>query len=173
MNGPMWGTLGTIWGIGGVLLILGSAVWRLAPVGREALDYPLGTRHWIFLAVWIALMLWSEGYRGFHRNFSPRVAARARYLRDHPHPLHLTLAPLFCFGFLHATRRRRLTSTAVVLGIFLLVVAVRRLPQPWRGLIDIGVALGLVAGIASVVYFAVRALGAQELPVSPEVPEEL
>jgi len=33
---------------------------------------------------------------------------------------------------------------------------VRRLAQPWRGIIDAGVVVGLAWGVGSVVYYALR-----------------
>ncbi|MDX1502568.1 MAG: hypothetical protein R3325_09395 [Thermoanaerobaculia bacterium] len=162
--------MGALWGIGGVLLLLSSAVWRLTPVGLAALEAPLGAGHTLFLVLWMVFMLWSEGYRGFHLGFAPRVVARARYLREHPRPLHVALAPLYCMGFVHATARRRVTSLAVTAGIVALVVLVRRFPQPWRGLVDLGVVVGLAAGILSLAWYAARGFGPRPLPVSPEVP---
>ena len=44
-------------------------------------------------------------------------------------------------------------SFLVTSAIIILVLLVRLLPQPWRGIIDAGVVLGLLLGIASIVYF--------------------
>jgi len=48
-------------------------------------------------------MLYSEGYKGFQKGYSPRVAARGHYLRDHSTLLRAILAPLFCMGFFHSS----------------------------------------------------------------------
>ena len=39
-----------------------------------------------------------------------------------------------------------------------IVVFVRMLAQPWRGIIDAGVVLGLAWGVVSIVYYVVRAM---------------
>lgn len=162
---------GFIWGVGGVLTLLAFAVLRLGIVAIESFAYPLTAIHWALLLVWVPYMLWAEGYKGFYRGFAPRVVARAHYLAEHPRPLHVLLAPLFCMGYIHATRRRRLLSmglTAMIIGFVLLV---RLLPQPWRGLVDVGVVAGLVLGVGSILYYlSVLQRDPAALPVAAEVP---
>jgi len=168
----MIGTLAAIWGVAGVVLLLSSAVYRLSFPAVATFSYPLGPRHWLALAVSIVTMGFSEGYRGFQQGFSPRVAARARYLRNHPRALHALLAPLFCMGYFHAVRRRKIVSFSVTAGIVVLVVLVRALVQPWRGIVDLGVVLGLVWGIVSILPFAAAALTAEDFGYSPDVPDD-
>ena len=103
-------------------------------------------------------MAYAEGYKGFHLNFAPRVVARADWLRHNRRPWLSLLAPLFCMGYFHATRRRMITSFAVTTGIVCLVLLVRLLPQPWRGIVDMGVVTGLALGMGSIVFFAAQAL---------------
>ncbi len=167
----MRGAAGAFWGIAGVVALLASAVYRLGALAIEAFSHPFLWYHWASLVLVVAFMAYSEGLMGFQRRFSPRVAARARYLRAHPR-LHLVvLAPLFCMGFFHATRRRRITSFALTAGIVALVLSVRLLPQPWRGIVDTGVVVGLAWGLVSLIAFSARALGAADYAPSPEVPE--
>ena len=166
----MWGSVGAFWGIGGVALLLGSAVWRLTPIAVAAFDNPLSWRHLAFLVPWVVVMLWSEGYRGFHQQFCPRVVARARHLHRHPRFWHVLFAPPFCMGYFHATLRRMMSSLLLTLGIVILVLIVGRMPQPWRGLIDIGVVVGLAMGLASLAYFTVRGFVLDDLEASPELP---
>lgn len=167
------GIIGAIWGIVGVLALLGSAVYRLATVGLDAFSSDFRWHHWVALAVIIIVMAYAEGYRAFQQRFSPRVAARARYLKSHPRLLHVLLAPLFCMGFFYATKRRKITSFSVTLGIIALVIVVRLLPQPWRGMIDIGVVVGLGWGIVSLLFFIWPALFSRDFSCSPEVPDSL
>lgn len=159
-----------VWGIGGVVALLAKAIVRLVPLVLELLQMSLTIVPLVILAVWIGGMAYAEGYRGFHRQFSPRVVARALHLSAHPRPLHVALAPLYCMGLIHATRRRLITSWAVTLGVVVLVVGVRYLPQPWRGIVDAGVIAGLAIGTASIVYFTLRAIRGEPLPVAPDVP---
>jgi len=155
------------WGVVGVIAILGNAIYRLTPIALAAHDVALTTIHWVVLAVWVVFMGYSEGYRAFHKAFSPRVVARAQYLAAHPRPFHIAIAPLYCMGLVHATKKRLIVSWCVTLGIIGLVLLVRQLDQPWRGIIDGGVVLGLSVGVLSIVYFAL----AKQPGVAPDVPE--
>lgn len=166
----MKGTVGAVWGVLGVVALIIVAVARLLPIGLDAFSHPLRSTHWLALGLWLPTMAWAEGYRGFHRSFSPMVGARARYLRAHPRALHLALAPLFCMGLLHATKRRKVRSTALTLGIVAVVALVRRLEQPWRGIVDLGVVLGLGMGLCSLAYFAFKGLRSDSFDHPPEVP---
>jgi hypothetical protein len=169
-GGNLIGWVGAVWGVAGVALLLGSAVYRMTPLALGAFSVPLGRLHWLSLAACILFMAYAEGVRGFQQRFSPRVAARARYLREHPEPLHVVFAPLFCMGFIHATARRMIASLSVTAGVIVLVLAVHRVPQPWRGIIDAGVVVGLAWGLVSLLWFAVAALTRTEFPYPPEVP---
>jgi len=159
-----------LWGLGGIFFLVGFAVYRLTPRAVEALASGLGPWQWGLLGVWMLLMAYSEGYRGFQQRFSPRTAARARWLRDRPSPLRVVLAPLFCMGYFHATRRVRIASIGLTAGIIVFVVAVSYCPQPWRGIIDCGVVVGLAWGLVSLGWFGWKALGSPEFDYSPETP---
>ena len=52
-----------------------------------------------------------------------------------------------------------------------LVIAVRWLEQPWRGIVDAGVVVGLSWGLVSMAAFTLRALTDPGYPYGPEVPE--
>ncbi len=163
--------IGAFWGLGGVGLLLGSAVYRLAPIALEGLQQELHWQHWLFLLFVLAFMAYAEGYRAFQQGFSPRVAARARYLAERPNLVHAVFAPLFCMAYFHAPRRRKITSLSVTAGIIILIVLVRLLSQPWRGIVDAGVVVGLVWGVAALFVFAIKAFTADRFDYSPEVPE--
>jgi hypothetical protein len=165
-------TLGALWGLGGVLALLASAVWRLTPRAVEAFSSDLRWYHWIFFIVILFFMAYAEGYRAFQLGFSPRVAARARYLRTHRNMLHIILAPLFCMAYFHAPKRRRVTSLSVTAGIIVLIVLVHYMPQPWRGFTDAAVIVGLAWGLVSLAVYGYQALTADHFMVSPEVPGE-
>jgi len=168
----MVGWFGALWGLAGVILLIGSAVFRLTPLAVDAFSEQWSWYHWVsFLGV-LFFMAYVEGYRAFQQGFSPRVAARARHLRDNPTLLHAVLAPLFCMAYFHAQRKRQITSLSVTAGIIILVLLVRLLSQPWRGIIDGGVVVGLAWGLVSLVVFGYQALTADRFPYSPEVPEK-
>lgn len=130
----------------------------------------LTTLQWVVLVIWVLFMLVAEGYRGFQKKFSPRTAARIKHLRDHPKALHVILAPLFCMGYFHALRKTRIIAFALTFGIVLLVIMVKFVPQPWRGIIDAGVVLGLTYGIISLLILTAKALFSADFAHSPEVP---
>jgi len=158
------------WGVLGVFLLIGSAIYRLIPIAVDALTQTLTWYHWATLLLLLFFMLYSEGYRGFQLGFSPRVAARAKYLKDHPSFWHVLFAPLFCMGYFHATKRRKYTSILVTLTIVLFVVLVHRLIQPWRGIVDLGVVAGLVWGLGSLVVFSYLAFTSESFDYSPDTP---
>ena len=144
------------WGIAGVVLLLASAIIRLTPRVLELFDLPLSVPQWLLLAGFSLFMLYSEGWKGFHLNFAPRVVARAEGLRRTPQLLLVLLAPLVCMGYLHATRKRQIISLTLTASIITLVLLVRLLPQPWRGIIDAGVVLGLGFGTLSILWHWLR-----------------
>jgi hypothetical protein len=167
----MFGAVGACWGILGLSLLFGSALYRLYPYALELFGFPFEWHHWLALAFSLAFMGYAEGYRGFHRRFSPRAAARALYLRNHPTPARVLLAPLFCMGFFHAVRRRKISAYGITAMVVVLVILVRSIPQPWRGIIDAGVLLGLGWGLLSVWIYSLSAFFGPDYLVSPETPE--
>lgn len=159
-----------IWGTLGVCTLIGSAIYRLTPRAMEAINMGLSTWQWIALIAFAFFMLYSEGYKGFQKKFSPRTAARVRYLYDNPNPLRTLLAPLFCMGYFHANRKTRLTVIILTTMIITLIILVSLCPQPWRGIIDFGVVLGLAWGIATFLCYVAKAFNGKEFPHSPETP---
>ena len=168
---PMVGVLGAVWGIGGLSLLFGSALFRLYPYAQELCGTEFKWIHWAALAASLVFMGYAEGYKGFHLKFSPRCAARALYLRKNPTVARVLFAPLFCIGFFHAARKRKIVAYSLTTMIVLLVVMVRKLDQPWRGIVDAGVLLGLGWGLVSVWIFSVKAFLGKDYDVSPETPE--
>jgi hypothetical protein len=166
------GILGALWGLGGVLALLLSACFRLWPKAVDAFTHPFAWYHWASLVVVVLGMAYAEGYKGFQKAFSPRTAARARHLRQNPRIDHVLLAPFFCMGYFHATKRRQITSISLTLGIIVLIILVSFVAQPWRGIIDAGVVVGLMWGIVSLFMFSIQAFGAGEFPYSAEVPNK-
>jgi len=165
------GILGALWGALGVFGLLLFAIYRLAPKAVEAYDGGLSTGQWLIAAVVCIFMAYAEGYRGFQTRFSPRTAARIRYLRDRPRVVHTLLAPLFAMGYFHATKRTKIVAYSLALGIVTLVVLVHQLGRTWRGIIDAGVVIGLGWGVLSLAASLYSALTRDTYAPSPEVPE--
>lgn len=161
-----------VWGIGGVVLLLSQACWRLGLESRNAFSMEWDWFHYPVFAAIVFFMAYSEGYKAFQKQFSPRVVARAWTLRDHCTWLQFFLSPLFCMGFFHATRKRKIVTYCVTFGIILLIIGVRLMPHPWRGMVDIGVVVGLGWGLIAIVAFTYRALTDPDWDYPPDLPRE-
>jgi hypothetical protein len=164
----------TLWGVIGFCLLLVQAIYRLAiraaePIAQHQLTRPL---HWALLAASVVVLGYSEGYRAFQLRAAPRIVVRAIHLARHPRPLHVALAPFYCTGLMHATRRRLIASWILYGMLVVLIVSVRRLDQPWRGIVDAGVVVGLGWGTLAILIIYVRALAGRPPQVSPELPDE-
>lgn len=159
------------WGVLGVVALLAQALLRLTPIAIDAVAGGLSAFQWAVLVVWVVVNAHAEGYRGFHRRFSPRVVARALALAQSPRPLHVVLAPLFCMSLLHASRRGLVVAYGILGGVVLLVLAIRHLDQPWRGIVDAGVVVGLGLGLLSILWHAARAGLGHAPPVDADLPD--
>ena len=164
------GIFGAVWGIAGVFAILLFAIYRLGVHALAAFEAGLSTGQWLAVAAVTVFMAYTEGYRAFQLKFSPRTAARILYIRDRPDGLRTLLAPLVAMGFIHATRKRMITIYALTLGIVALVTLVRQVDQPWRGIIDAGVVVGLAWGVISLAVSIAQAFTRADFETSPEVP---
>lgn len=160
------------WGIFGVIAFLGFAVFRLVPRVLEMSSFSLTGFQWLALLTFVPYMAYAEGYKGFYLNFSPRIIARANYLRQQQSIFLMILAPVFCMGYIYATRKRIITSCLVTSAIVGAVLLVSMAPQPLRGIIDAGVVVGLMIGIAAILLFWVQAeLGNWKHPISADLPK--
>ncbi len=162
--------IGVIWGVGGLAGVLVYAAISLGRYTVDAIAGGLDTPEWLALIANVVFMAWAEGYRGFQRRFSPRVAARALDLYQHPTTARLWLAPFFCTGYFGATGRLRRTVWIGTGLIVLAVLAFSRLPQPWRGILDAGVLAGLVWGTVSLLALALVTFRRQRALIPAEVP---
>ena len=153
-------TISAAWGLGGVLLLVGYAVCRLIPFAMGMTKFELSWWQWLVLIAWCVYMAYSEGYVAFYKLFAPRTVARAQYLaRTTDVPLvRRIVAPLFCMGYFGAPKKRMITAYSLTAGIIILIILIHFVPQPWRGIIDSGVVLGLVCGLAALVVWTVRVL---------------
>lgn len=160
-EGTRLGRVAALWGIAGALLLLTQAILRLSPRALAPLvDGALRPWQLAVYVGWVGFNAYAEGYRGFQKGFAPRVVARAVDLARaaRPRALDVLLAPLYCMGFFHAPRRRVLTSWSLLAGIVILVLLAHRTPDPYRGIIDGGVVVGLAWGALVTAVLAVRAL---------------
>jgi hypothetical protein len=149
--------VGLIWGLLGLFGSLVEAIVRLVPLSLEPLreGMPLGPS--LAYAGFVALNTYAEGYRGFQRSFSPRVAVRAVLLYREPTALRVWLAPLFLMALVEASRRRLIANWFLVVAICGLVFTLRHTPQPWRGIVDAGVVTGLLWGTLATAWLLMAA----------------
>lgn len=166
----VWGWSVFAWGIVGVVALLAQALGRLAPLAWDAIEGGLTVLQWAVLVAWVVINAHAEGYRGFHRRFSPRVVARALHLSAQPRAALVLLAPLYCMSLLHASRRGMIVARVLVLAIVLVVVCVRMLEQPWRGIVDAGVVVGLGLGTLSLLGFTAMAIAGRPPAIDPDLP---
>ncbi len=159
-----WGALGF-----GALLV--RALVALTPLALAPIrEHTLTTAQIALYVVWVAWMAYTEGYRTFQKLVAPRVVARAMYLARNPRPLHVVLAPPFCMALFHATRRRMIVAWTVVAMIIGLIVSVHFLPQPWRGIVDGGVVVGLGWGLIALLICFGLALAGRPVAADPDLP---
>ena len=163
------GNPASVWALGGVIATLAFPIYRLTPRVQEAFESDLSAIHWVFAVFWLFFMFYTEAYRGFYLKFSPCTVARAWHLSVERSPLQVALAPLFAMGFFHGSLRRLLKSWILTIAILSFVLILRYVPQPWRGLVDLGVVLGLAAGTGTVLLEIGRAIKSGP-SADPELP---
>ena len=167
-----WRKIAVAWGLAGLSAVLAFAIWRLGLHTRDAIVYGMTAWQWALMLANVAFMAWAEGYRGFQQRFSPRVAARCLHLQREPVARRQWLAPLFCTGFFDASRRV-LAVTWIGTGLIVLaVLLINLLGQPWRGIIDSGVVVGLSWGLVSLLWAAWVTLSQDHYLADPEVPSK-
>jgi hypothetical protein len=161
--------LALAWGLLGLFAALAEAIVRLTPLAIAPLKSGMSPTAWCAYLAFALLNAYAEGYRGFQRGFAPRVAVRARILFREPSLLRALLAPLFLAALVSATRRRLIANWLLVFGISALIMVLRHTPQPWRGVVDAGVVVGLVWGTLSMIVELVAIARGQ----APKVDAEL
>ena len=155
--------------------MLANAISRVGVTVSDGLAMSISPMLWFGTALWVGFMLYAEGYKGFQKQFCPRVLVRSMAIAQDPHPLRVAFAPAMAMGLFHATKKRKIVSWCLVIGITALVLTVRMVPQPYRALIDLGVIAGLGYGTLTLVVMFVRAMLGTVPDTDPELPtsEEL
>ena len=108
---------------------------------------------------------------GFQKSFSPRFAARTKYLLRNTTILQLLLAPLFCMSYFHAPKRRIMATYILTVAIIIFILSFRLLPQPWRGILDAGVVVGLIWGMIASMLLCIKAFSDDQFSWDAEVLE--
>ena len=146
-----------LWAWVGLMVMLLEPAVRLSEVAHTGWVQS-SPRPWLGYLIATLTMLYIEGYRGFHRAFSPAFAKRCLELATTQSRLQRLLAPLVAMGLVGVDRktlRRMWTLTFMIVGF---VIVIRQLPQPYRGMVDAGVAAALVMGALSSTWHLLRCL---------------
>lgn len=101
-----------------------------------------------------------EGYKGFQTKFAPLVVKRSCSLiigTPQATIINYLLAPIYAMGLKTATKRRQIVSWGVTIGVAMIVALVKRLPTPWRNIVDAGVVVGLSWGTLSILFLYIKA----------------
>ena len=91
---------------------------------------------WAVYGLFAAFMGYAEGYKGFQLKFSPLIVRRAVDLTERRSFLNVLLAGPYSMGLFGATRKRVVISWSISAGVGVLVALVKRLPYPWRSIVD-------------------------------------
>lgn len=171
--------LAMAWGALGCSCYLSYGMKKVMPIVMNGLQMMDTGFHWSLLFMTLLFFAYFEGYKGFQKGFSPRVVTRAWVVAERSSNTtalpfwHKVMAPWFCIGYFHGTRKRVITSWCVTAGIFLIVIGVKKMPNPYRAIVDAGVMLGLSWGAISIIVIYVRSLASGKPPVfNPALPKD-
>ena len=160
------------WGVCGFLGIIGSAIGRLAPIAAVPFrQLDLTPLQWVWFGTSVSMFAYVEGYKAFQGKFSPMLVNRALTLSNGAPAHHVVLAPFYSMGLFHATKKRKIVSWSISLGVAIVVGVVKRLPYPWRSIVDAGVVTGLLYGGTSIAIMYVRALMGKPPTADPCLPK--
>lgn len=153
MNNPpnTLSKISVIWALIGFIGILGFAIYRLFNHFLDALNYPWSVVQWLLLILFTAFMAYTEGYKGFQKSYSLKFSRRANSLTKDAPLTHKLLAPFFCMNYFAAEKKAMKLAYILTIMIIGLVVVFSYIPQPWRGILDIGVVVGLTWGLVATV----------------------
>ena len=152
-------------GVFQVIAILGIAIRRLVPIALQPfVNQDFLAHHWAMFALSVVTMAYVEGYRAFHLKFAPLVVNRSFGLADRKGFFNCLFAGPFSMGLIGATKKRAIVSWGVSIGVFCVVFLVKKLPYPWRPIVDAGVISGLTVGSMSILVHCTRALLTGKLP---------
>lgn len=139
------------WAVAGVGALFIEAIVQLGRRGIATARAGLQPEEWLVLVLLSAAFLYGEGVRALERRWVPGVVQRARELGPASPLRHRVLAPLYAMALVGSERRacaRAWLGIGLVIGAVLMV---RALPEPWRGMIDLAVALALFWGLIAIV----------------------
>lgn len=163
----------TLWGVLGPMALLSTGVWRVLPHAIEPWLTPgsLSALHIALFAASVGSNAWTEGYRAFQKMIAPRVLARAQWLTDNPERVHPLLAPIFVAGFFAMQKRAIIVRYVFLVVIICVIIGMKFMPQPWRGIIDAGVAVGLGWGVIAMGVGLIQLFRGVVPDADPQLPD--
>ena len=124
---------------------------QLGRRGIATLRVGLEPLEWAALIGLVLVFVWGEGVRALEERWVPRMIGRAAELDGATRTRDRVLAPLYAMSLIGAKRSSRLRAWAGVALIVTAVLAVRTMPEPWRGIVDLSVASALLWGLIAIV----------------------
>ena len=147
------------WAVVGVVLLFGNAAWRLGARGIETVASGLSAVEWLVLAGVTAVFVYGEGVRALQMKYIPRLLQRVTAVRGEQRLLPRVLAPLYALMLVYAPTGTLVRAWAGIAAITLAVIVIRGFAEPWRGIIDFGVAAALAWATLVLVVRAFGMLG--------------
>mmetsp|Transcript_7861 Transcript_7861/g.11364 ORF Transcript_7861/g.11364 Transcript_7861/m.11364 type:complete len:279 (+) Transcript_7861:115-951(+) len=180
LNLSVGNVLASLWGSSGVAYILIKAIVRVLPIALDPFSkaegiIPLTNFQLSAYILTCLFFAYAEGYKGFQLKFSPLVVARSFTIQPKSSPIHhILFAPLYSMGLFHATKKRMIVSWCVTIGVATIVAAVKKMPYPWRNIVDAGVVVGLSWGTISILggYIISLLTGIAPIGTDPAMPEK-
>ncbi len=169
---PLRVVVARAWAFAAVLALLVQPMIGLASDGARGLfSTGLSAGEWIGFVVIVGLFAWGEGVMALARRWVPSVDRRIRALDETSPALELLLAPLAAL-FLYAAPASTLRKGWLGAGAILAAIAiVSRLADPWRSMIEVGVACALAIGPTALVLRVMRG-GRAVGPSATAIPED-
>jgi hypothetical protein len=90
------------------------------------------------------------------------VVQRALALRRDPGAVRVILAPLHCMGFFGAGLRTQTQMIALTAAMIAFVFLIRLTPQPWRGILDLGLVIAFAWGFISALIMGALAVSGRD-----------
>lgn len=120
---------------------------RTVHVAQEGLT----TGQWSLMLGLMLLVGYLEGYRVLHHRVAPAIVARAHQAsrRDGASVLDVVSAPFQALGLVRAPTRTLVRAWLCVVLHAPVIVGLRALAEPWRGIIDGAVATSLLFVVGS------------------------
>ena len=150
------GRLAEGWALLGVSFVFLKSAMQLGVRGVVTMLSGMTTGEWMAFIVITALFVYGEGVRALQMKYMPYVLRRIAQLPGES-AVNQILAPLYAFSLIGAERRVLVKAWAGTAAIVAAVIIVRQFSEPWRGIVDFGVAMALTWGLIALLAGAWKA----------------